>query len=587
MKRLIYAAFALALTACSMEELPKAQVGKEPIFGTETGLNMYTNSFYNVFPSSTISYDENNFYFAVNHTIRYLTENAFSAEESGGWNWETLRNINYFIQNCNNDAVSEEVRNNYLGIARFFRAYFYFGMMLKFGDLPWVDHPLEVDDPLLYAGRDDRTTIVEKIKEDLDFAISNISTRRDESASTVTSAVAAAFKSRVCLWEGTFRKYHSEYGLQSTAAEWLNEAVSAAQYVIESGYSIYTGEGVEKSYQALFLAKQPISEEVLYATTFDGSLGVVHWGNRIWTSSTLSSCASFTRSFVNTYLMRDGSFYTDNANYATESFTEECKNRDARLSQTIRTPGYKRLTNGEEVAAAPDYSITLTGYHICKFTLQDTQYDNVDICDNNIVVFRHAEVLLNYAEAKAELGTLTDADWAMTVGKLRERAGITSGTTQKPSKVDTYLQQRFYPDLSDPTLLEIRRERVIELALEGFEWFDICRWKAGKLVEYDWDGVYIPELEKPYDLDEDGNADICFTLNNNYPDDQKQSGVYYLYVGPTLSNGSQNRYQLGEDGHTLMFMPFQKRTWNDKLYFYPIPAGDLTQNPALGQNPGW
>lgn len=587
MKKLIYSALALALTACSMEELPKAQVGKEPIFGTETGLEMYTNSFYNTFPSTTTIYDSNNFYFAVNQTIRYLTEGAFSAEESSGWDWSTLRNINYFIENCNNESVAEDVRNNYLGIAKFFRAYFYFNMMVRFGDLPWVDHALDVDDPQLYAGRDSRTTIVEKIKEDLDFAINNITERRDESCSTITSAVAAALKSRVCLWEGTFRKYHSEYNLQSSANEWLSEAVSAAEYVMGSGYSIYTGEGVEKSYQALFLAKEPISEEVLYAVTFNSSLGVVHSGNRTWTSTTFGIAPSFTRSFINTYLMRDGSRYTDKAGYKTESFTEECKDRDTRLSQTIRTPGYKRTTNGEEVATAPDYAYTLTGYHVSKFTLLDTQYDNVDICDNNIIVFRYAEVLLNYAEAKAELGTLTDSDWANTIGALRERAGITSGTTQKPTTVDSYLQSRFYPNISDPTLLEIRRERVIELALEGFEWKDICRWKAGELTEYEWDGIYIPELDKPYDMDEDGNADVCFTLQSDIPESSKQAGVYYLYVGKTLSNGSNNRYQLSDDGHTLLFMPYQKRTWNDKLYFYPIPANDITKNPALGQNPGW
>lgn len=584
MKKIAFIVMALAfLCSCDMEELPQAKASREPIFGTESGLKMYTNSFYNAFPNSTAIYS-NSYYIALNSVIKYFTANAFSPEESSGWNWGTLRNINYFIANCTDESVPQDVRNNYLGIARFFRAYFYFDMMKRFGDLPWIDHPLDVNDPLLTAGRDSRTTIVEKIKEDLDFAIENIQAERDPTCSTITSTVAAALKSRVCLWEGTFRKYHSEAELQSSAKEWLEEAVKASQYVMDAGYTIYTGAGVENSYRKLFISKVPVADEVLYAVSYDGTLGIVHSGNRRWTSVTFGSCPSLTHSFVNTYLMRDGTPFTDQPGYATESFTEECKNRDTRLSQTIRTPGFTRITGGQTIPTAPNYAYAITGYHTSKFTLDDTQFDNVDVCDNNVIVFRYAETLLNYAEAKAELGTLTDEDWAKTVGVLRARAGITGGLDQKPTKADAYLQHRFFPGITDPSILEIRRERAIELSFEGFSWSDICRWKVGELVTKDWDGIYIPQLDVPYDMNEDGKADVCFTKNLN-PD--KQPGVYYLYVGEKLANGATNNAQLGDDGHTLVFMKDQKRTWSDKLYFYPIPAVDLVKNPNLGQNPGW
>lgn len=545
---------------------------------------MYTNSFYNAFPSGTVNYNALSYYIATNQVIKYLTENAFSAEESGGWDWSQLRNINYFIVNCNSATVSEKVKNNYLGIARFFRAYFYYGMMQRFGDLPWINHPLDVNDELLFSSRDSRTLIVDSIKADLDFAINNITTAKDASCSTVTSTVAAAFKSRVCLWEGTYRKYHTEAGLASSASDWLNEAVSAAQIVMKAGYKVYTGAGVDKSYRTLFISKTPVSDEVLYAVTFDGTLGVTHASNRGWTSVTYGVCPSLTHSFVNTYLMRDGSSFTDKTGYKTMAFPDECKNRDTRLAQTIRTPGFTRITGGTTVQAAPDYAYAITGYHTCKFTLDDTQYDNVDICDNNVIVFRYAEVLLNYAEAKAELGTLTDADWATTIGALRARAGITGGLTTKPTKVDTYLQSRFFPGISDPSILEIRRERGIELSFEGFSWADVCRWKIGEMTTKVWDGIYIPELDVPYDMNGDGKLDVCFTKNLN---PTKVAGVYYLYVGEKLANGATSNAQLADDGHTMVFMKDQKRTWNDKLYFYPIPANDLTLNPKLGQNPGW
>jgi hypothetical protein len=566
-----------------MEELPVAQTSRDRVFNSEAGLKMYTNSFYNQFPNRTTIYT-NSYYIALNQVVKYFTENGFSPEESSGWSWTALRNINYFIANCTDEAVPAELRNNYIGIARFFRAYFYFEMMKRFGDLPWIDHPLDVDDPLLTAGRDSRTMIADKIKEDLDFAIANIKTTRDQTASTITSTVAAALKSRVCLWEGTFRKYHTEAQLQSSADEWLQQSVEASQYVMNAGYSIYTGDGPGKSYRKLFISQVPVAGEVLYAVTFNGSLGVVHSGNRSWTSVTFGASPALTRSFVNTYLKQDGTPFTDNPGYKTMSFPDECQNRDMRLAQTIRTPGFTRITGGTIVQTAPNYAYAITGYHTCKFTLDDTQYDNVDICDNNVILFRYAEILLNYAEAKAELNTLTDDDWAKTIGTLRSRAGITGGLNSKPTIVDNYLQTRFFPGISNPEILEIRRERAIELSFEGFSWPDICRWKVGELVTKDWDGIYIPQLDTPYDMNGDGVLDVCFT-KDLHP--TKVPGVFYLYVGELLENGAVNNAQLGDDDHYLVFMKDQKRTWNDKLYFYPIPASDAVKNPNLGQNPGW
>ncbi len=585
MKKIIFPVIIILVcfSACKMNELPEAQIARSRVFNSEAGLKMYTNSFYNAFPNATSTFT-NSYYIAVNSVIKYFTANGFSPEESGGWSWGTLRNINYFIAHCTDESVPVEIRNNYIGLARFFRAYFYFEMMKRFGDLPWIDHPLDVDDELLLSGRDSRAMIADKIKEDLDFAIANIKTDRDQTASTVTSTVAAALKSRVCLWEGTFRKYHPEAQLQSSANEWLQEAVAASQYVMNAGYSIYTGDGVGKSYRKLFISQVPVASEVLYAVTYNGSLGVVHSGNRRWTSVTFGASPALTRSFVNTYLKLDGTPFTDDPGYATMSFPDECQNRDTRLSQTIRTPGFTRISGGTTVPTAPNYAYAITGYHTSKFTLDDAYYDNVDVCDNNIVVFRYAEVLLNYAEAKAELGLLTDDDWSKTIGALRSRAGITGGLTSKPTAVDPYLQTRFFPGISNPEILEIRRERAIELSFEGFSWPDICRWKVGELVTKDWDGIYIPQFEVPYDMNGDGTLDVCFTKSLN---PTTVSGVYYLYVGEKLANGATNNTQIADDGHSIVFMKDQIRTWNDKLYFYPVPAGDLVMNPALGQNPGW
>lgn len=149
-------------------------------------------------------------------------------------------------------------------------------------------------------------------------------------------------------------------------------------------------------------------------------------------------------------------------------FKDEVKNRDLRLRQSIRSQDYKRITNGQPVPAPPVFSYTFTGYQPIKLTLDNTALDAGRLNTNAIPLFRYAEVLLNFAEAKAELGTLTNAEWALTIGALRARAGITGGLSTKPIVADPYLIANYFPNISDPTLLEIRRERGIELSLEGF-----------------------------------------------------------------------------------------------------------------------
>jgi len=572
--------------SCNLKEVPKADVDKSAIFNSEQGLKIYSNSFYNAFPSTGILHNGGTSYYLFTNGIpNIVTPNGLDPDNAGGWSWSQLRNINFFIDNCNSNEVPLAVRNNYIGIARFFRAYFYYNMMKSFGDLPWIDHALDVNDSLLRATQDKRTLIVEKIKEDLDFAIGNISNKKDASASTITSTVAAAFKSRVCLWEGTFRKYHDEAGLASSANEWLNEAVSAAQYVMDAGYSIYMGGGIDNSYRALFTSKNPISSEVLYAVTFDRSLGIVNALNHRWTSVTYGGAAWPTRSFIKTYLMRNGEYFMDQPGAESMFYTEETKNRDTRLSQTIITPGFTRVNNGQRINTPPNFAFANNGYQVIKFLMDDVSLDNVDNNENNSILFRYAEVLLNYAEAKAELGTLTDEDWSKTIGVLRARGGITGGLNQKPTKIDNYLRQRFFPNISDPSILEIRRERGVELSLEGFGFDDAKRWKLGELLTKPYDGIYISALDVPYDVNGDGVLDVVFTKNLNPPN--KIPGVYYFYVGELLSNGAVNNNQLAADGHTLLVLSQNPRVWNDRAYFNPIPTSVIQMNPNLKQNPGW
>jgi hypothetical protein len=297
----------------------------------------------------------------------------------------------------------------------------------------------------------------------------------------------------------------------SSANKWLEECVAASEQIIKNGgFSLNTAGGPGVSYRQVFTSNTPLANEVLQAAVADVNLGVLQDANWYWTSGTYGAKASFIRTFINTYLNLDGTPFTNNPAYQTMLFKDEVKNRDLRLKQTIRTGDYKRISNGLQVPAPPVFSYTFTGYQPIKLTLDDVYYDAGQLNTNVVVLFRYAEVLLNYAEAKAELGTLTNQDWALTIGALRARGGITGGLTTKPTTADPYLVANYFPNITDPSILEIRRERGIELSLEGFRLQDLLRWKRGELMQQEWNGFYVPALNTPMDLNEDGIMDVVF-----------------------------------------------------------------------------
>lgn len=576
----------LLFVRCDLEETPLSTASKSSVFGSQQGLDLYANSFYSILPGRSTNLDAMTDYMAVKSVNSFIQEGAFAPTLSSGWSWTDLRNINYFISNCNDPLVPADIRKNYLGIAKFFRAYFYFEKVKRFGDVPWIGKPLTVDDPILNGPRDSRTLVMDSILVDIDYACANIKTTSEPTRSLVTKYLAYALKSRICLFEGTFRKYHPELGLQSSANTFLTHASVAAKEVMDKGgYSIYTTGGPGKSYRTVFTNPLPIASEVMLAAVCDLTLSVLNDANWYWTSGTYGDKASLTRTFVNTYLNLDGTPFTNNPAYTTMLFKDEVKNRDLRLKQTIRLGDYKRLSGGSLVPAPPLFSYTFTGYQPIKWTLDDMYYDTRDLNINSISEFRYAEVLLNYAEANAELGTLSDADWAKTIGVLRTRGGITAGLTTKPTVVDNYLKTVYFPNITDPTILEIRRERGIELCMEGFRFADLLRWKRGELMNQEWNGFYVPALVTPMDLNEDGILDVAFYQGTK--PSPTVSGVTYVDVSPIASGKPNSQLLKNGTSGELTWMNNISRKWEDKMYFYPIPQTDLLKNPNLKQNPGW
>lgn len=570
-----------------LDKSPLDSLTAEQAFADESSLQRYIYSLYqNNIPTALQIYGNAGVYeqmFVIGDNISDITAsnimNVFIIE--GGWNsnkelwwtWTELRRINYFLVNYQNANATQAKKNHYAGIARFFRAWFYFDKVKRYGDVPWYNKPLGSQDPDLYKARDPRTLVMDSVLADINFAVKNIEDTKDNSCSLVTKWVALALKSRICLFEGTFRKYHTELGLSNTANSWLQNASDAANEIMTSGkYKLYSTNTPDKDYRALFINESPKSDEIILAAVYNNTLEKWH-GATSFFSNFGKYQESFTKRFVNTYLNIDGSRFTDAAGYDTVQFQREVKNRDKRLAQTIRTPFYKR---SDGTVPSPYLASALSGYQILKFSLDDPYYDQIDRCSNAIPLIRYAEVLLNYAEAKAELGSFTETEWNATIGLLRKRAGITN--TAMPATLDTYMTNNFYEDLNSIPIVEIRRERAVELAAEAFRMDDLKRWKKGSLLEIVQDGIYCTGLNELQDLNGDGKPDVSFvTVKPSTP----VTGVYYCIV-----DNNSVKLSEGNKGRLLLQCNIVKK-FKDSRYYAPIPHNELLINPNLIQTEGW
>ena len=574
-KLICVASIGLLFSSCDLEKYPLDAVSPETFFNTANDLQLYTNSFYNMLPDAEGVYNEDVDNSIKNSVSDEMRGSRIVPTEGGGWDWGDLRNINFYLENsvkCEDEAA----RVRYDALARFFRAYFYFNKVKRFGDVPWYDQVIgDQDTELLQQPRTPRAEVFTHMMEDINYAIDNLPS--DKAINEVTRWTALALKARMCLFEGTFRKYHTEFNLPD-ANLYLQEAADAAETLMnESGYTIYSTGNPDSDYLNFFASHNAIETEVILARDYDDGLQVYHNFN-YYTMTASYGRPGLEKRLVNSYLMRDGSRFTDQPGYETMFFTDEVKNRDPRLSQTIRTPGYTRI--GETETLVQEFGATTTGYQLIKFVTEPA-YDTYNKDINDMPIFRYAEVLLNYAEAKAELGTLTQADLDKSVKLIRDRVGMPNiNMAEANANPDPYLELQ-YPHVSGNNkgvILEIRRERRIELLIENFRWDDMMRWKEGATFTQQFKGMYFPGLGN-YDLDADGEIDIC------------------LYEGerPTVEGSSVEYLQLNSDimlengtSGCIVVNPQIDKEWDEnKDYLYPIPITERNLNHNLTQNPGW
>ncbi len=587
----------LVLASCDdmLDVSPRDRLTPETFFKNEKELRSFSMNFYGMLPGggndasqSAIGslYMENTDLY-IQMTIAPEVQGIRTIPSSGnGWSWGALRNVNTMLDYLY-QCPDEDVRIKYEALARFFRAYFYFEKVKRFGDVPWYDTQVgSKDEEQLNRPRDPREFIMQKMIADIDFAIENLPA--EKSVYEVTKWTAMALKSRFCLFEGTFRKYHTEFDYGAGANDWrwyLQQCADVSrEFMNESGYTLHTDGGVNEAYYRLFTTfnATDLMDEVILARNFNREYGVTH--NCNYTMNIMSmGRPGMTRKLVASYLMKNGSRFTDKTTWETITFPAEATDRDPRLAQSIRTSTYHRI--GETALTPPQLQFSITGYHPAKYVTTKEQDSNGS--DIDLIIFRSAEVLLNYAEAKAEMEDLTQTDLDLSLNKLRDRVGMPhlmmATANANPDPFLTNVEWGGYRNVTGANkgvILEIRRERAIELCQEGagLRYFDIMRWKEGKVFEQQKYGMYFPGPGE-YDLNGDGAKDVLLYTTAK-PAGATAPVSFQLGVDIILSEGTS--------GHVN---PHKSTTctWNeDRDYLYPIPTNERSlTHGALTQNPGW
>lgn len=517
---------------------------------------------------------------------------------SSGWEWNELRDVNFFLARYNRADLPEDVKLKWAAEAYFFKAWDYYKKVLFFGDVPWLTEDLNVNSPELYNPRTPRAEVMDSVLWCINQAVEYLPAKGKEEAGRLNKDQANFLKARICLFEGTFRKYHKELGLEQTANKFLAEAVTASEALLGK-YSLFNKE--EDAYWTMFksidLKSNP--EVILSRKYVEGEVG--HCAQRYFNVNSSRNAQGATKGLIDEYLCIDGkpiytggteNNYVQNPLFLGYGKWTELENRDPRLTQTICRPGehvtayvggiVDKLANGTIYPRLTynDGSSTVTGYRIIKHWMGDQiEQDRVTNGIQPAIEFRYGELLLIYAEAKYELnGTLSQQDVDLTINALRKRAGfnfneypssrLMVGNEPSDPRLDKiYAEKLDYP--VSPLLREIRRERRVETAFENRRYEDLMRWKAGKLFTVPLRGMkFTAELQKLYDGTNTKKPEIASKtiLDKNVWVDSEGFLIAYPRSA-NIENGT---------------LP-----WDDYRYYFPIPKEELIMNPALIQNKGW
>jgi len=473
-------------------------------------------------------------------------------EDDAVWDdaYSSIRNANKLIEEGENSSIRAQIQP-YLGEGYFFRAYNYFHLLKSYGGVPLVKDVLVPGDKEVFNARASIDETVGFIMDDLDSAIANLNMKSATETGRICQEAATAFEARVALFAGTWREFHQGGDPDSL----LNLAISASKSVIDSKtYSLYTARG-SQSYRYLFIDATSINNpESIIIKPFVVSIN----NDGGWQYGISWGPMNPTKTMADMYLCTDGLPIAKSQSFkGYDSCRTEFRNRDPRMAQSLIMPGIS-IVRPQFLTAEPQWPgvgnnrNVNSGYMLYKF-ISEIPSPGVSAASNyDWNVMRYAEVLLIYAEATFErYGQISDADLAISINALRDRVGM------------PHLTNGFVNANGLDMRMEIRRERTVELAFEGFRWDDLRRWGTAetelpkallsiKVTGTQWDA---PEVTI------DGNT---------------TPGIFYKLPANQLENGFK------------VLQPASQRTFDPaKDYLLPIPTQQISLNSSLVQNPGW
>ncbi len=571
---------ALLSFSCSedyLNRLPLDELSPDDYFKSANDLKLYANRFYPLLPAHS-GYGGGTFWTDQNSdNLVPMVEDARMAgtrvlpSTGGGWTWDTIRQANYFLDHCYDYPQEAVLKQTYIAEVKLFKALLYFDKLKTFGNVPWYTKALNPDSPELYSSRDSRDVVADSIIACLDSAIVNLKPMSLAESFRLNREAAILLKARICLYEGTWEKYHQNtpFGVAGKdGAKYIQLAADASAQLISLGTrSIYKGPAGLEYFSLFNKLDYSSNPEVILWKKYDVGLGVFHYCSQYIPFG--AGNVGVTKSLMDDYLCTDGKPISVSPLFlGYDSIKQEAANRDPRLTQTMLLPGFPMTINipgspdmlFEKPALAGNQSRATTGY--CTNKGANLEYSQQQSSGGTMasIILRYTEALLIYAEAKAELGTITQTDIDNTINKIRDRVGMVhlniASITADPDWD--------FPSLS-PLINEIRRERRIELAFEAQRWDDLARWRAHHLFAG----------QRPKGIKYVGS-----NLEGTYFD---HLGNPTIFIGQNLfvdANGLVDPYQVKFPGG-LGFNP-------GRDYLSPIPSDEITINPNLKpQNPGW
>ena len=538
---------------------PDDSFTKGNFFTSETNVEMYTNYFYAEWSGYGNNGSYGTFYFPTlndNQAVTGITPWDFTTLSATDATWDAsyaeIRRANILLENLEGVEMSADAMAYYQSLGRLYRAWQHFCVVRKFGDCYWVDHSLTTEDQdILYGPRQNRNDVMDKMLEDLNYAVEHMGSKNASSRTAYNVYVAQAIKAQICLFEGTYAKYHKND--KARAEKYLAEAKTAAEAIINSGeFELTPGaEGYRANYNSLELAGN--KEIIMYKNYVQDILR--HATQDYCCGSTPTNGMS--KAAFNAYLMKDGSLPTgeDKGVLGTDGYDAGkpviyalLEARDPRLAQQI--DGYLCYVGNNRARyegvpgqiGAAENTVT-TGYGILKFDEPETPSGLRQSTTGNVTdcpLFWLAEILLTHAEACAELGETAAA--TTSINKLRARAGMP----------DLKLQGDPANNMGVSDLIwEIRRERRVELMFDNNDrYWSLIRWR---------------QLDK---LD-----------TEKYPDQTKGAWIDASWPGADQVKRDAEGYIDLNDTYV--------RKFEEKHYLAPIPSSQSVLNPKIGQNPGW